>query len=176
MILFYQRSDAPTFNPLYTHLPQETIDSLYKHVEPGTGRRYNLADIAGPGGGWISSPAGAYAADPTLAGKATFGFVSRYQKGASLPSGNTEFQFQTAGLTFHATSFDWLIVNKAGLNAQFKGWGTINGTGSYGFMIWATDGSPDTFRIAITDGNGGVVYDNHVAQAIGGGSIVVRTN
>ncbi|MGH7676864.1 MAG: PKD domain-containing protein, partial [Gemmatimonadaceae bacterium] len=34
------------------------------------------------GGGWIQSPAGAYDADPSLAGKATFGFVAKYQPGA----------------------------------------------------------------------------------------------
>ena len=46
------------------------------------------------GGGWIDSPAGAYRADPSLTGKATFGFVSKYKKGASIPTGNTEFHFQ----------------------------------------------------------------------------------
>ena len=50
------------------------------------------------GGGWINSPAGAF--NPGLeefagvVGKATFGFVSKYQKGANVPSGNTEFQFK----------------------------------------------------------------------------------
>ena len=39
------------------------------------------------GGGWITSPAGAYAADPALTGKATFGFVSKYKKGATVPTG-----------------------------------------------------------------------------------------
>ncbi len=48
------------------------------------------------GGGWIDSPAGAYMADPSLSGKATFGFVSKYKKGASVPTGNTEFQFNLA--------------------------------------------------------------------------------
>jgi parallel beta-helix repeat protein len=41
------------------------------------------------GGGWIESPEGAYQADPTLSGKATFGFVSKYQKGANIPTGKT---------------------------------------------------------------------------------------
>jgi adenine specific DNA methylase Mod len=50
VILFYRRSDAATFNPIYTPLSQETTDTWYKHVEPGTRRRYNLADITGPGG------------------------------------------------------------------------------------------------------------------------------
>jgi len=50
VILFYRRSESAAFNPIYTPLSQETTDTWYKHVEPGTGRRYNLADITGPGG------------------------------------------------------------------------------------------------------------------------------
>ncbi len=62
------------------------------------------------GGGWIDSPAGAYTADPSLTGKATFGFVARYQKGANAPDGNTQFQFHAAGFTFKSTSYEWLVV------------------------------------------------------------------
>ncbi len=129
------------------------------------------------GGGWINSPAGAYMGDPTLTGKATFGFVSHYKKGATVPDGNTQFVFQTGSLDFESTSYQWLVVNQGGANAQFKGTGTINGTGSYTFMIWAKDGKPDTFRIQITDNsNGGAtVYDNGVNQTIGGGSIVIHS-
>jgi len=126
------------------------------------------------GGGWINSPAGAYLADLDLTGKATFGFVSRYKNGATVPTGNTEFRFQAGNLNFQSTSYQWLIVNQNGSNAQFKGTGTINGSGSYTFLIWATDGSPDTFRIQITDSNENAVYDNGMQQAIGGGSIVIH--
>ena len=63
------------------------------------------------GGGWIDSPAGAYTADPSLTGKATFGFVSKYKKGASVPTGNTEFQFQAGGFNFHSEAYEWLVVN-----------------------------------------------------------------
>ena len=78
---------------------------------------------------------------------------------------------------------EWLVVNKAGMNAQFKGTGLINGAldsngNAYKFMLWASDGSPDTFRIRIwwEDATGEQdVYDNDTSQAIGGGSIVVHT-
>jgi hypothetical protein len=136
------------------------------------------------GGGWIDSPAGAYKSEPGLEGKATFGFVSKYKKGLTVPVGNTEFQFQVAGLNFHSDTYDWLVVNQNGSNAQFKGEGTINGAGEYKFMIWAGDGSPDTFRIKIwpKDGSGAeVVYDNGFegsgyenGQPIGGGGIMVH--
>lgn len=89
------------------------------------------------GGGWITSPAGAYTADASLTGRANFGFVSRYQKGAKTPSGNTEFQFRLADLNFSSTSYEWLVV--AGARAQYKGQGTINGAGGYGFLLTAVD-------------------------------------
>jgi predicted extracellular nuclease len=127
------------------------------------------------GGGWIDSPAGAYTADPTLTGKATFGFVSKYKKGTTVPEGNTQFQFHAAGFNFSSTSYDWLVV--AGSKAQFKGTGTINGEGVYKFMITADDGNPDTFRIKIWQEVNGVeivVYDNGSQQPLGGGSITVH--
>jgi len=141
------------------------------------------------GGGWINSPAGAYIANPSLVGKANFGFVSKYQKGASAPDGNTEFQFKAGDLNFHSSSYQWLVV--AGAKAQYKGVGTINGSGNYGFLLTATDGQiagggVDKFRIKIWDKTAGdtVVYDNAPSasddidkvnpQAIASGSIVIH--
>ncbi len=127
------------------------------------------------GGGWFDSPAGAYTADPSLTGKANFGFVAKYKKGANVPDGNTQFQFQAGDLNFHSTSYEWLVV--AGNTAQFKGEGTINGQGSYKFMITADDDSPDTFRIKIWYEENGfevVVYDNGSQQSLGGGSIKIH--
>jgi adenine specific DNA methylase Mod len=49
-IFYYAAGDDYTFNPKFTPLPQSTVDSWYKHVEEGTGRRYNKADVTGPGG------------------------------------------------------------------------------------------------------------------------------
>ena len=130
------------------------------------------------GGGWILSPEGAYMPDLSATGKATFGFVSKYKKGKTIPDGSTEFQFHAAGLNFHSNTYDWLIVNQDGANAQFKGSGTVNGEAGYKFMIWAGDGKPDTFRIKIwqeLDGVEVTLYDNGVQQALGGGSIVIHT-
>jgi hypothetical protein len=141
------------------------------------------------GGGWINSPPGAYIANPSLVGKANFGFVSKYKKGASLPDGSTEFQFKAGDLNFHSSSYQWLVVS--GPKAQYKGVGTINGAGNYGFLLTATDGQinggggVDKFRIKIWDKDSAdaIVYDNAPGsddidkvnpQAIGGGSIVVH--
>jgi PKD repeat protein len=133
------------------------------------------------GGGWINSPAGAYVSDNTLAGKATFGFVSKYEKGATVPTGKTEFQFKVANLNFHSVNYNWLVV--AGSQAKYKGTGTINGEGNYGFMLSAVDGSIDKFRIKIWDKeSGNTIYDNEIgigedaepSTAIGGGSIIIH--
>ena len=62
------------------------------------------------GGGWIDSPTGAYTADPTLAGRAGFGFVSKYQKGATVPSGKTEFKFEAGSFYFESKAYEWLVV------------------------------------------------------------------
>jgi len=140
------------------------------------------------GGGWINSPPGAYQPDLTLADKANFGFVSKYQKGANLPTGETEFQFKVADLNFHSTAYEWLVIS--GSKAQYQGTGTITGTGNYGFKLTATDGGTgngvDKFRMKIWDKNAGdaIVYDNQFGSsdnsnpstAIGGGSIIVHKN
>ena len=138
------------------------------------------------GGGWIVSPQGAYTANPTLTGRANFGFVSKYLKGATTPTGQTEFQFKVADLNFHSESYEWLVV--AGAKAQYKGTGTINGVGSYRFMLTAIDGNllaggkgSDKFRMRIWDDNG-LIYDNQLnapdsddpTTVISGGSIVIH--
>jgi hypothetical protein len=128
------------------------------------------------GGGWFYSEPGAYKPDPSLEGKATFGFVAKYKKGASVPMGSTEFQFKAGDLNFHSNSYDWLVVTRT--KAVFKGEGTINGEGNYRFMIKVYDNNPDTFRIRIWTENGlgekSFVYDNGSQQELGGGSIVIH--
>ena len=143
------------------------------------------------GGGWIMSPVGACqfeACSGETTGKATFGFVSKYEKGAATPTGQTQFQFKTGNLNFHSDSYEWLVV--AGPNAKYKGVGTINGGGNYGFMLTAKDseinggGDVDTFRIKIWDKDNGdaVAYDNKMdtpddsydGTELGGGNIKIH--
>jgi hypothetical protein len=140
------------------------------------------------GGGWITSPVGAYAANPTLTGKANFGFNAQYKKGSNAVDGNTEFQFQAGNLNFKSTNYVAGTLVIAGSKAIFKGTGTINGTGTYNFIVSGIDGTynggtgSDKFRIKITDLSGAVVYDNNVtapdnadpSTVLGGGSIVIH--
>ena len=140
------------------------------------------------GGGWIDSPAGAYVPDPTLTGKATFGFVAKYLAGSSVPTGQTEFQLRSGDLNFHSGVYEWLVV--AGHKAQYQGTGTVNGAGDYGFMLTVIDAAlapgtdVDLFRLKIWDSaTGDVLYDTQMGAAddadpateLGGGSIVIHT-
>ena len=85
-------------------------------------------------------------------------------------------------------SYDWLVI--AGARAQYKGSGTINGAGDYGFMLTAIDEkltpstSVDLFRIKIWDKvSNALAYDNQLgkdefgddATALGGGSILIHS-
>ena len=79
----------------------------------------------------------------------------------------------------------------AGARAQYKGTGTINGSGDFAFMLTAIDGQinggggVDKFRIKIWDkASGQIVYDNQMGAGddasptteIAGGSIVIHSN
>ena len=141
------------------------------------------------GGGWINSPSGAYHADPALTGKANFEFVSKYKKGSNVPDGNTKFKFPAGNLNFNSSSYDLGSLVIGEFKAIYKGTGTINGTGSYRFMVSAVDGDVsggdgyDMFRIKIwnkTDNS--IVYDNNPGRdendvpltTLDGGSIVLH--
>ena len=84
-------------------------------------------------------------------------------------------------------SYQWLVVT--GPRAQYKGDGTINREGEYGFLLTAIDGQinggggEDKFRIKIWDKvTDEIVYDNQMGAAdtdepatiLGGGNIVIH--
>ena len=126
------------------------------------------------GGGSIVSPAGAYAVDPSLSGKATFGLEARYKKGKLLPEGNITFQFHPGAWKFSATSLEWLVINQSRTLAQLQGSGSINGAGTYTFRLWAGDGNPDTFRLKIWAQDGSLFYDNGALRPTSGGNIAIH--
>jgi len=181
--------DAPSENviePLVT-----TIPSLFEVCVRGTDAEGNIGAttctdlvVYDPTAGYVTgrgqfdSPAGAYTDNTDLTGTASFAFVSKFRRGASVPTGKTEFHFATADLDFRSSTYEWMVVT--GKNyAMFKGEGTINGGGNYKFMIWAGDNDPstDTFRIRIWEEIGAtedVIYDNGSEQAITKGRIEVH--
>jgi adenine-specific DNA-methyltransferase len=56
IFLYSKTPEAQTWNMQYTPLPASTVERWYRHVEEGTGRRYNKADITGPGGATKGNP------------------------------------------------------------------------------------------------------------------------
>src|SRR5260370_26667900 len=56
-IFYYaRRAEGQKVNMLFTGLPDSTTEKWYRHVEEGTGRRFNKADITGPGGAVKGNP------------------------------------------------------------------------------------------------------------------------
>ncbi len=50
MVLLYKKSGESTFNSVFTPLPESTVNRWYRNIEETTGRRFNKADVTGPGG------------------------------------------------------------------------------------------------------------------------------
>jgi len=55
-ILYYAKSKATPYYQQYKPYTQEAIDKQFKHIEEGTGRRYSLDPIDGPGGAAKGNP------------------------------------------------------------------------------------------------------------------------
>lgn len=129
------------------------------------------------GGGQVASPAGADLANPSAAGQATFGFVSKYLPGRNTPTGNLEFQFKEGSLNFKSTSMDWLVVTGEP-RAMFRGIGTVNGTGECKFEVDAWDGSfsgnVDGFGLKIFSCAGGGDRYTLPARPLTRGSIIIH--
>ena len=56
VLFFYTKGDSWKWQPVYTPYDQEYKRGFYKHVEPGTGRRYTLGDLTGPYGASKDNP------------------------------------------------------------------------------------------------------------------------
>ena len=149
--------------------------------------RYGLPKEGGvSGGGWINSPAGALVHVPTATGKVNFGFVCHFQNGANVPTGHTQFQFNRGNLKFQSTSYEGLVIS--GAKAQCTGTGTINGSGTYHFLLTVIDGDQpggdgaDKFRMRILSDSNDVIYDNQFnapdsadpMTVLGGGNITIQ--
>ncbi|MDO8847711.1 MAG: site-specific DNA-methyltransferase [Coriobacteriia bacterium] len=55
-ILYYTKSDKPTWNPQYTAYSDAIISRDYKYVDEATGERYRLMPVDGPGGASKGNP------------------------------------------------------------------------------------------------------------------------
>jgi DNA modification methylase len=56
VLLYYTAGPSWTWNPVYLEHDPDYVASKYRHVEVGTGRRYRLDNITGPGGAAKGNP------------------------------------------------------------------------------------------------------------------------
>jgi uncharacterized repeat protein (TIGR01451 family) len=184
----YKSTIANVDNLNATYTPNDNVHSGSFTTTSTIVVTYDVTGGFVTGGGYILQPAaGAYPAAIGAGAKNNYGFNAKYKNGASVPTGELEFQFKPGNINLHGMSFDWLVIttmSNGNMKAQGQGSGTNNGTGSFGFLVTTTDGgSHDTFRIRIWDKTTGfVIYDNEsgVADSVppttvaAGGNIVIH--
>ncbi|MCC6175259.1 MAG: restriction endonuclease [Chloroflexi bacterium] len=56
VILFYSKSGTWKWNPTFAPYDPEYLTTHYRNIEPGTGRRYELDNLTGPGGASKGNP------------------------------------------------------------------------------------------------------------------------
>ena len=56
VLLFYTKSQEWAWNPVYTEYDREYVEKSYRYIEEGTGRRYRLDNLTGPGGASKGNP------------------------------------------------------------------------------------------------------------------------
>ena len=105
-----------------------------------------------------------------MIGKMSFGFNSKFFKGATNPKGESQLDFLLGNVEFNALNYDYLVINNG--RAQFKGFGKINGVSGYDFIVTVIDGNlpggdgVDKFRIKIWEKTTGIlVYDNQMGAS-----------
>src|SRR5260370_1093790 len=110
----------------------------------------------------FTSPAGAYTQNSSLTGDATFGLSYKYQ--GTMPASDRQFtmNFKAANLLFNATTISSLVISNS--MATLTGTGTINGSGSYNFLVTGVNGAD--IRVQITDSSNNVIYDTQPGAAI----------
>jgi uncharacterized delta-60 repeat protein len=122
---------------------------------------YNPAKTVN-GSGHILSPQGAEPSNPSATGTGQFAFNAQYNPGATLPSGNVQYNFND--IKFNLTSFNWVVVT--GNTLYLQGVGRENGAGTYTIFESASTVTPNTVRVRITDSNNNVIYDNQMGAAL----------
>ena len=120
------------------------------------------------GKGKLDIPAGSFPGGPAGADNFNYNFDTRYRKDDLVPTGAVQFKLNAGGWQFDGTSTDWFVVSFA--KGLIRGTGTINGTGSYRFLISGLDGddigggTPDMLRLQIKDTTGTVIFDNQMGD------------
>jgi hypothetical protein len=82
--------------------------------------------------GWINSPLGALVSDPTITGKMSFGYNSKFFRTATNPKGESQLNFLLGDFDFNALNYEYLVIDQA--RAQSRGFGKVNGVSGYDFI------------------------------------------
>lgn len=139
------------------------------------------------GVGTVISPAeSCFGCEDAVESPARFRLLSKYRKGASTPTGDFVFRFESGAFEFESTSQQWLLVNRGGDRAQLKGTGRIVGGPmaefypmDLHFMVWLDDGAPDGFalRIWLDDPAFGEdeIYDSFGSLPLESGNLLVNS-
>ena len=56
VLLYYTTGDSWTWNPIYTDYDADYVRTFYRYEEEGTGRKYTLDNLTGPGGAAKGNP------------------------------------------------------------------------------------------------------------------------
>jgi hypothetical protein len=133
-----------------------TVNTCREYVET-----YNYIVVYDPDGGSVagfgifdSSP-GSYKPSSSTTGTATFGFNAQYPSGTTTPI---------------SSNYEPMRLVVSGSVANYKGTGTVNGSGVYEFLLAASDGDlggdgTDRYRIRIWNSNTNeVLYDNNLSN------------
>jgi uncharacterized delta-60 repeat protein len=113
------------------------------------------------GSGVLSGPLFALAVAMAPAGRIRFQLAAKYAGNRAIPLGKAVFRFDSAHRVFQSAALDWLVIK--GRTAWYQGSGTIQGTGSYCFLVAARSGGSGAgkIRIRIWDKTSGtVLYDS----------------
>lgn len=112
------------------------------------------------------SPIGALLQNPSLSGKADFGFSAQFDAAGNPVAQGTkwaslDFEQGNTSLNFVASAYQWLVVTNN--KATLKGTGSLNGVPGYNILIAAIDNSQnnttDLIRYQIKNASGTVIYD-----------------
>jgi hypothetical protein len=136
------------------------------------------------GGGWLVPGGSTSDSGDLLPGingtsKAHFGFVVKYQKGAStVPSGSFQFRYKVGDFELSSAGYDWLVVTNSQW-AHFSGTARLNGgTEAYPMTVSVRDsnksGTPDRLVLKVFAVGADPSTSSPIYQASGdvkGGSI-----
>lgn len=133
---------------------------------------YNPDDRIVAAAGWLHSPQNTQMDYMQQEGRGYFGVAVQYRNNTEQVHGQVYFQLKESDLHFKSTSFEAERLIVFGQEANFKGKGTINGKGGYGFLVAIVNhalnlNNPnDRLRLMIWEEESGrIVYDNQAGDA-----------